>query len=50
MHFICPICLNRDKVVSYISGESDKSCQINGTHHFKFKNDTPPRRTKRDAF
>ena len=50
-HFICPVCLNRDKLVSFISGEGDyKLCQTNSDHIFRFK-DTPirqPRRVRSD--
>ncbi|MEO9683254.1 MAG: hypothetical protein ABJF86_10420 [Tateyamaria sp.] len=36
-HFICPVCLNRDKLVSFIVGEGDyKICQTDRSHHFKF--------------
>ena len=37
-HFLCPVCLNRDKLFSYITGEGDyKLCQTNSTHTFRFK-------------
>lgn len=40
-HFICPVCLNRDKLVSFISGEGDyKRCQTDKDHFFHFS-DTP---------
>lgn len=45
IHFICPVCLNAGKLISFISGEDDyKTCQTNNTHLFRFK-DTPIRRT-----
>jgi len=41
MHFICPVCLNRDKVISYISGNDDyRQCQSDTNHMFQFS-DTP---------
>lgn len=47
MHFICPVCLNASKLVSFISGEGDyKVCQTNSAHNFKFK-DTPFRMSAR---
>ncbi|MBB4570605.1 hypothetical protein [Rhizobium leucaenae] len=46
MHFICPVCLNSDKQISFISGEGDyKRCQKDKKHMFRFKNtplDLPP--------
>lgn len=37
-HFICPVCLNSDRQISFISGEGDfKVCQKNGEHTFRFK-------------
>lgn len=40
-HFICPVCLNRDKLVSFITGEGDyKNCQTDRSHQFQF-DDTP---------
>lgn len=36
-HFICPVCLNRDKLVSFITGEGDyKRCQTSSEHTFTF--------------
>ncbi|NKX47811.1 hypothetical protein HGG67_06180 [Rhodobacteraceae bacterium R_SAG8] len=41
MHFICPVCLNRDKIISYISGNDDyRQCQSDTNHMFQFS-DTP---------
>ena len=38
MHFICPVCLNRDKLISFIRGEGDfKYCQIDRKHQYQFK-------------
>jgi len=40
-HFICPVCLKRDKLVSFIAGTGDyKYCQTDGAHQFQFS-DTP---------
>lgn len=41
VHFICPVCLNRDKLVSFITGDGDyKRCQTDNKHIYKF-NDLP---------
>jgi len=38
IHFICPVCLNRNKLVSFITGEGDyKICQTDSTHTFSFQ-------------
>ncbi len=38
LHFICPVCLNSDKQISFIAGEGDfKVCQKNRDHNFRFK-------------
>jgi hypothetical protein len=40
-HFICPVCLKRDKLVSFIAGTGDyKYCQTDSAHFFQF-NETP---------
>ncbi|TPI79517.1 hypothetical protein [Mesorhizobium sp. B2-8-9] len=37
MHFICPVCLNADRLISFISGEGDfKVCQKSSHHTFRF--------------
>ncbi|BCH60410.1 hypothetical protein RvVAR0630_30340 [Agrobacterium vitis] len=37
-HFVCPVCMNRDRLISFIVGESDfKVCQTNRDHTFRFK-------------
>ncbi|TPL55414.1 hypothetical protein FJ942_17055 [Mesorhizobium sp. B2-4-2] len=47
IHFVCPVCLNRDKLFSYITGEDDyKICQTDKAHFFKFR-DTPIRQPGR---
>jgi len=41
IHFICPVCLNKDNLISYITGEEDyKRCQTNNNHLYTF-NYTP---------
>lgn len=46
-HFICPVCLNRDKRFSFIRGNGDyKICQADSTHHVQFS-DTPIRQPSR---
>lgn len=40
-HFICPVCLNKDKLVSFIQGEDDyRTCQTNNNHGFEFNRST----------
>ncbi|WP_024587627.1 hypothetical protein [Aliihoeflea sp. 2WW] len=47
IHFICPVCLNADRQISYIVGERDyKTCQKDKHHLFKFRN-TPMPQPKR---
>lgn len=47
IHFICPVCLNRDKLFSFIAGEGDyKICQTDKSHVFQFR-DTPIRQPGR---
>ncbi|MEO9340470.1 hypothetical protein ABFT80_23955 [Mesorhizobium sp. SB112] len=42
VHFICPVCLNADRQISFISGRGDyKRCQKNSNHTFQFSY-TPP--------
>ncbi|GAB1581733.1 hypothetical protein [Phyllobacterium phragmitis] len=37
VHFICPVCLNSERQISFISGEGDfKICQRINTHAFRF--------------
>lgn len=37
-HYICPVCLNSDKLINFIAGEGDyKICQRNRDHIFRFK-------------
>lgn len=41
IHYICPVCLRRDKLISYADGNGDfKVCQTNRDHYFRF-DDTP---------
>ncbi len=36
-HFICPVCLNRDRLISYLQGTGDyKRCQSDTNHLFQF--------------
>lgn len=38
IHFACPVCMNRDKIISYVSGNGDfKTCQTDRNHVFRFK-------------
>ncbi|GAK71134.1 hypothetical protein RRU01S_15_00590 [Agrobacterium rubi TR3 = NBRC 13261] len=40
-HFICPVCLNRDRLVSFLQGNGDyRTCQTDHHHVYKFA-DTP---------
>lgn len=46
-HYVCPVCLNRDKLISYVTGQGDyKLCQTNNTHAFRFS-ETEYRRAMR---
>src|SRR5690606_6619466 len=37
-HFICPVCLNSERQISFATGEGDfKACQKNRDHVFRFK-------------
>lgn len=50
LHFICPVCLNRDKLISFITGSGDfKTCQTNSSHLYRFGN-TPMRAHRRNGF
>lgn len=45
-HFICPVCLNTNKLISFITGERDfKVCQTNKGHLYRFHS-SPPSRTR----
>lgn len=47
IHFICPVCLNSDRLISYISGEGDfKTCQKNRDHLFRFSSSQYNRPTR----
>ncbi|MFG6572543.1 hypothetical protein ACGYLO_13140 [Sulfitobacter sp. 1A13353] len=49
-HFVCPVCLGRDKLISYIVGEDDfKRCQTDKNHTFRFRN-TPVKRNLQGLF
>ncbi|TGP14619.1 MAG: hypothetical protein E5V91_19950 [Mesorhizobium sp.] len=46
-HYACPVCLNRDKLISFITGQGDyRLCQTNSSHTFRF-HDTPVRQPNR---
>ncbi|MBD9453547.1 hypothetical protein IB244_18595 [Rhizobium sp. RHZ02] len=46
-HFICPACLNKDRLFIFITGQGDyKICQINHEHTYRFGN-TPMRPGRR---
>ena len=50
MHFICPVCLKRDRLISIIRGNGDyKACQTDKKHlyQFKFTPIQPQRPTRR---
>jgi hypothetical protein len=37
MHYICPVCLNKDKLISYVTkGYSSHACQTNRDHFYDF--------------
>ncbi|WP_127559069.1 hypothetical protein [Nioella ostreopsis] len=43
-HFICPVCKNRDRLISFVTGNPyNKACQTNSTHHFIFQKSPPIR-------
>ncbi|WP_090058460.1 hypothetical protein [Celeribacter neptunius] len=47
MHYLCPVCLHRDKLFSYLQGDNKiKFCQTDSTHFFHFAPREPrkPRR------
>ena len=47
-HFVCPVCLNRDRLISYLQGTGDyKTCQTHRDHVFRFSN-TPIRMPSRN--
>lgn len=51
MHFICPVCLNRDKLISFIRGEGDyKQCQSDKKHLYQFKNTPRKQRIARSSY
>lgn len=37
IHYVCPACLKKDRLVIFIQGEGDhKRCQVNGDHLYTF--------------
>lgn len=46
-HFICPVCLNRDKIFSFVTGRGNfKVCQTNRDHVFRFDATEPTYKKK----
>jgi molybdopterin converting factor small subunit len=44
IHIICPVCLKRDKLVSFVTGSrGTKYCQTDSKHSFRFFKDPPAR-------
>jgi hypothetical protein len=42
VHFICPVCLNRDKLISFITGDQYfKRCQTDPSHGYEFQQSPP---------
>lgn len=42
-HFICPVCMNRDKLITYVTGQGDfKRCQTDNNHLYRFGQSPPP--------
>lgn len=40
-HFICPVCLNKDKLISFLQGEEDyRVCQTDNNHGYEFSRST----------
>lgn len=38
MRFICPVCMKRDQLISYITGTDEyKVCQMDKNHFFRLK-------------
>ncbi|MEQ8899285.1 MAG: hypothetical protein RID23_19560 [Roseovarius sp.] len=38
IHFVCPVCLNTEKLISYVTGdETYKHCQTTNGHGFRFR-------------
>ncbi|QTN98187.1 hypothetical protein J8E27_07890 [Brucella sp. 458] len=37
LHYLCPVCLNKDKIFSYLRDSGTlKKCQTDTNHHFRF--------------
>jgi hypothetical protein len=41
IHYICPVCVNRDKTISFIAGRNRKVCQTDRKHVFNFGKTAP---------
>jgi hypothetical protein len=37
VHYVCPVCMSRDKLISFVTGGYSKSCQTNTDHIFRFE-------------
>ncbi|MEM8777068.1 MAG: hypothetical protein AAGF53_18715 [Pseudomonadota bacterium] len=50
IHYVCPVCLKRDKLISYVDGNGDfKICQTDREHQFRFHS-TPVRQPTSSGF
>ena len=37
MHYICTVCMNRDRLISFVTGQGDyKACQTDASHLYQF--------------
>ncbi|MCD2185224.1 hypothetical protein [Rhizobium sp. GN54] len=42
-HFICPVCMNRDKLITYVTGDGAfKRCQTDSNHMYHFRKSPRP--------
>ncbi len=41
VHYVCPVCINRDKTISFIAGHHRKVCQTDRKHVFNFGKKPP---------
>ena len=49
IHFVCPVCMRRDRLISFVRGQGDhRTCQTNRDHLFHFSS-TPIRDPNRNA-
>jgi len=48
IHFVCPVCMKRDRLISFVRGQGDhRACQTNRDHLFHFSS-TPRRDSNRN--